>query len=430
MAMTVYFFEFTAKIFLFFAVGFLLFLVFKNRNRNEEVLIAAAYMTGFEVFSRMTGGAFSYEFAKYSVIIFLGLGMFYRGFTRRSWPYFVFIICLIPGILFSAINLNYETSVANAVGFNLSGPVCLGISALYCFERKLRPKQMQQVLLAALLPLLTMTLYLYVYTPSIRAVLTGTQSNFEASGGFGPNQVATVLGLGMFILFSRLIVLKNRTINIIDLTLLGFMSYRAIVTFSRGGVITAAACALVFLLIYFAYSGPREKTNLLPKFIMVALVIIGTWAYTSISTLGLIDKRYANQDAAGREKADLTTGRLDLLTAELDAFVKYPLTGIGVGKIVEYRFEQTGRMSATHNEVSRVLSEHGLFGLLALSILIFTPLFSNPRRRSNLFFLSFLLFWFLTINHSSMRIAAPAFIYGLALIHIVSGKKRPTLHRK
>jgi hypothetical protein len=34
-------------------------------------------------------------------------------------------------------------------------------------------------------------------------VITGTQSNFE-TGGFGPNQVATFLGLEMFVFFHGL----------------------------------------------------------------------------------------------------------------------------------------------------------------------------------------------------------------------------------
>lgn len=43
-------------------------------------------------------------------------------------------------------------------------------------------------------------------------------------------------------------------------------------------------------------------------------------------------------------------------------------------------------------------------------------------------FYAFLAFWFATINHSAMRIAAPGFIYGLSLLN-VTNEKRP-LHRK
>jgi hypothetical protein len=402
-----------------------MFRIFINGNKNDEVLLAAAYITGFEVFSRMTGGVgFSYEFAKYAVIGFMLLGMFFRGFNRRSWPYLFFLIFLTPGILFSAINLDYDSSVGNAIGFNLSGPVCLAITALYCYNRKMSSQRLQDIFLAILLPIVSTTIYLYVYTPSIRDVLSGTQSNFETSGGYGPNQVATILGVGMFILFSRLLIQKSRLLNFIDLILLALVGYRAIVTFSRGGVVVAGVCVIIFLIVYFIRVNAKEKANLIPKIAFISVVVVITWLYSSIATLGLIDKRYANQDAAGRVKADISTGRSNLINEELQAFYEYPLTGVGVGKTKEFRQQLTGYETATHNEVSRMLSEHGLFGLLALLVLIVTPLILSYRNKMNLYVYSCIVFWFLTINHSSMRIAAPAFIYGLALITVINGKKK------
>ena len=69
----------------------------------------------------------------------------------------------------------------------------------------------------------------------------------------------------------------------------------------------------------------------------------------------------------------------------------------------------------THNEMSRLLSEHGMFGVVAILILIFVPIVFWTKFKNNYYFLAFLAFWFLTINHSAMRIALPAFVYGLAL---------------
>ncbi len=431
MAIVIYLAEFTSKIFLFGIIGYFLIRILSNGNKKDEVLLAAGYITGFEVFSRMTGGSgISYEFAKFAVIGFLVIGMFFKGFTRKSWPYLFYVIFLLPGVFFSAINLNYSTNFLNAVSFNLSGPICLAISALYCYNRKMPPERLQEILLAVLLPIIAMTCYLYIYTPNIRDVLTGTQSNYEASGGFGPNQVATVLGLGMFILFSRLFMIKSRLINLIDLGLLGFLSYRAIVTFSRGGVLTAAICALVFFIVYFLWSEKRERVVLIPKIALVTAVITVTWFITSVFTLGLIDKRYSNQDAAGRIKEDISTGRTELIETELNAFVNSPFTGIGVGKIREYRYEQTGTLAASHNEVSRILSEHGIFGFFAIIVLFLTPLAFRMKNKTNVYLYSFFLFWLFTISHSSMRIAAPAFIYGLCLISILNAKKKPALHRK
>jgi len=412
-------------------IGYFIYRIFSNGNKNDEVLLAAAYITGFEVFSRMTGGVgISYEFAKFSVIGFMLIGMFFVGFTRKSWPYILFMVLLTPGILFSAINLDYDTNFLSAISFNLSGPICLAITALYCFKRKITRERFEHILLAILLPIISMAVYLFLYTPNIRDVLSGTHSNFAASGGYGPNQVATVLGLGMIILFGRIITIKSRFINILDLGLLAFVSYRGIITFSRGGIVTAAVCAAAFILVYFLTADRREKSTLLPRIAFIAGVIMVTWLYSSISTLGLIDKRYSNQDAAGRVKEDVSTGRAELMKTELDAFYEAPFTGIGVGKVKEFRLDSTGIESATHNEVSRLFSEHGLFGLIALMVLVTTPLSLIFKKKQSPYLVTFLLFWLLTISHSSMRIAAPAFIYGLALIHIIHAKPRTIIHRK
>lgn len=51
-------------------------------------------------------------------------------------------------------------------------------------------------------------------------------------------------------------------------------------------------------------------------------LIAFTWVYTSLVTGGLIDKRYKNQDAAGRLKEDITTGRAEVMTTEIEAFGK------------------------------------------------------------------------------------------------------------
>ena len=148
-----------------------------------------------------------------------------------------------------------------------------------------------------------------------------------------------------------------------------------------------------------------------------------TWLISSVRTMGLIDLRYANKDAAGRIKEDLSTGRQELITSELTFFVNNPILGIGVGKTREYREEKLDILAASHNEISRLLSEHGVFGLIALIILIVTPLFYRIGNRKNYLFYSFFGFWFLTINHSSMRVAAPAFIYALSLLNVVYEKK-------
>ena len=68
-------------------IGF--YYIVKNQNKNNEVLFVSAYIVGSEVFLRMTGGNILYESAKYGVMLFLALGMYYSGFSKNAIPYLI-----------------------------------------------------------------------------------------------------------------------------------------------------------------------------------------------------------------------------------------------------------------------------------------------------------------------------------------------------
>jgi hypothetical protein len=420
----IYLVPFVAKIYGYaiFIVG--IYYVIKTQNKKNEALIAAAYVVGSEVFLRMTGGNPLYEVAKYGVMIFVFMGMYYSGFAKSATPYWIFLLLLVPSIVLTTFVLNFDTNLKNSIAFNISGPVCLGVASIYTYRRKIPLDEMNTILLSMGLPIMACMVYLTFYTPNIRDIITSTQSNFQTSGGFGPNQVATFLGLGMFIFFSR-IILESRTKFMLALNLLIAIniSFRGIVTFSRGGMLTGFL--MILLLLFFLYYKSnytgRVKLNYIIVFITVAMVV--TWTYTSFQTGGLIDKRYANQDAAGRKKESQFTGREDVAKNEIDMFLKNPIFGVGVGKGVELRYEETGIGVLSHDEITRMLAEHGSLGILGLLILFFTPLVLYLENKFNMFLLCFLAFWFLTINHAAMRTAAPAFVYSLSLLNVYFEKK-------
>jgi hypothetical protein len=415
----VYLFPFVSKLYGYaiFIGGF--FYVIKKQNKNNEALIAAAYVVGSEVFLRMTGGNPLYEISKYGVMVFIFMGMYYSGFSKSATPYWIFLLLLVPSVVITTFVLNYDTNMKNAIAFNISGPVCLGVASIYTYRRKIPLSQMNSILLSMGLPIVTCMVYLTFYTPNIRDVITSTQSNSETSGGFGPNQVATVLGLGMFIFFSRTILeSKTKFMLALNLIIAINMSYRGVVTFSRGGMITGFLMILLLLLFLYTksnYTG-RVKLNYIIVFIAVAMVV--TWSYTSFQTGGLIDKRYANKDARGREKESKFTGREDVALNEINSFLNNPVFGVGVGKGVEVRLAETGNGTLSHDEITRMLAEHGSLGIVGLLILFFTPLFLYVENKFNMFLLCFVAFWFFTINHAAMRTAAPAFVYSLSLLNV------------
>ncbi|WP_375239772.1 O-antigen ligase family protein [Aurantibacter sp.] len=398
-------------------------------NKPYFAIYACCYIVGSEVMIRMTGGAVFYEASKYLVIVFSLVGMFYRGFNIKAVSYIFYILFLIPAIYVTLYSVEGALNLRKAIAFNLSGPVCLGIAAIFCYGFKVNKIILNKLFLYLVLPLVTTLTYIILYNPDVARIATGTSSNFAASGGFGPNQVSTVLGLGMFIMTVRFFYFsKTRMSKIIDLVLLALFSFRAISTFSRGGVFTAVIMIFLFIALMFKFSNRKVRTKIIVSTFVFLMLAAFTWIYTSIQTQGFIDKRYANQNSVGQVKSDVTTGRGVLFLNEIEEFKNNPFFGVGVGKIKDIRFQKTGVHAASHNEMSRIISEHGIFGILSFIILLLAPLFLRIGLRNNIFFFSFYAFWFLTINHSSMRIAAPAFIYALSLLHVVNEK--PIIHRK
>uniref|UniRef100_UPI0040497B67 O-antigen ligase family protein n=1 Tax=Gelidibacter sp. TaxID=2018083 RepID=UPI0040497B67 len=427
----IYLNETLSKFYFFAAFVFFLYriIVAHNDSKTFEILKACAYFVGAEVFFRTTKGAISYEAGKYLVILLMLLGMFYKGLSGKGYPYFIYMMFLIPSIFVASTTLSFDVNFRTNIAFVLSGPICLGIAALFCYDKKVSQEQLSTILLYMMLPILAHTAYLFLYTPDLEEVLSGTGSNREASGGWGANQVSTALGIGMLVLTMRLFSKSPGLIlKLINIGLLGLVSFRAVVTFSRGGVIAAFMTIAAFLIIYYTKVTSKKKNEILIVFLLFSFSMAATWVITSNQTAGLIDLRYANKDHLGREKQDLSTGRGELFMNEIEGFLNNPFFGIGSSRAKDQRIEVDGQGVTSHSEVSRTLSEHGMFGIAMLLILLIKPFDFRAQNKQNVYFYAFMVFWFATINHSSMRIAAPAFIYGLALLN-VTYEKTP-LHRK
>lgn len=428
----IYYNESIAKLYFWGAFFYFLFRIVKASDhlRNLEVLKACGYFVGAELLLRMTKGAISYEAAKYLVIFFSIMGIFYNGISGKAYPYFLYILLLFPSVFVASTTLSFDANFRTNIAFVLSGPICLGVAALFCYNKRVTLNEIGDVLLFVLLPIISLTAYIYFYNPSIEDVLKGTASNREASGGFGANQVATALGLGMFVAAVRFFINSpTLLLKLLHAALLMLISYRAIVTFSRGGVITAGIVIFAFLAVYFFRVGTKRKNEIIFLFLAFGTVLALTWIISSNTTQGYIDLRYANKDALGREKSDITTGRGTLFMEELKGFIDHPFLGIGSSRAKDQRIEEEGQGITSHNELSRTLAEHGLLGIVILLILLIKPLDFRTQNKKNYYFYAFLIFWFATVNHSSMRIAAPAYIYALALLNVSYEKKRP-IHRE
>lgn len=431
MGAAVFYVPLFAKLYGFFIIGFGIYYVISNENKNDEVLLVASYLVGCEILLRMTQSAPVYEIGKYGAIVFIFIGIYYKGISKDVIPYWIFLLLLVPGIMMATLTTNIHKELRKTISFNISGPVCLGLVSLYTFNRRITFERFSNVLLAVGLPIVSLMIYLALYTPNIKDVITGTGSNTEASGGFGPNQVSTILGLGLFIFISRMIFnSKNKIILLVNLVIVFNIGFRGLMTFSRGGMITGVVMILILIFITYLEVNNRGRGKIQILIVFIAMASIALWSYSSAQTSGLIDKRYANQDAAGREKESQLTGRETIFSDQMQDFLENPVFGVGVGMNAENRENRTGLVLLSHNEIGRMLAEHGAIGIVGLLILFFTPVILYLDNKRNFYIFCFVVFWLLTINHAGMRLAAPAYIYALSLLKIVLNDETATVHRE
>ncbi|OYX82375.1 MAG: hypothetical protein B7Y83_14985, partial [Flavobacteriales bacterium 32-34-25] len=152
LALVLFYIPFLSKIYaLLIAVFGVAYVVNKN-NRNNEVLYVSAYLIGAEVFIRMTGGNLNNEYVKTVVSLLMLLGFVLSGFSKSSIVYWLYFLFLLPAVLVTMSNQDINLEIRKAITFNISGPICLGLCALYCYQRQVTFPQLQNILVFFGLP--------------------------------------------------------------------------------------------------------------------------------------------------------------------------------------------------------------------------------------------------------------------------------------
>ncbi|MBL7849451.1 MAG: O-antigen ligase family protein [Cyclobacteriaceae bacterium] len=401
-------------IFIFFVA--LVHIVY-SKNGKDEAAIWSAYFVGLEVVLRMTGGFVFWEMGKYVICIFLALGLLVQE-SRKSIPVQILLYAALLVPSFSVVEFPDFERFRQAVSFNLSGPLSLIIASWYFFRRALSPSRFVSILRSMVFPLVTMLVYLALVTPDLSEIEYGTQSNFQATAGFGPNQVSTMIGACIFCLVFFLFTKQYVTGSFLfDIVLVFAFSIRGLATFSRGGLIAGVLALLVFFIVFlFRTSGVVQKGKSVVFFAFGSALLVLSWIYVDNLSQGRLTYRYQGINYRTGQQKDITSNRVLILEHEIGLFLSNPVFGIGPGMIREQAVSGLF-FSNTHSEYSRTLAEHGVFGLGAILLLITFPLFHfrevPPGALPVLVGLYVLAL--ITMSHSAMRLALPGFYYGLAL---------------
>jgi O-antigen ligase len=232
--------------------------------------------------------------------------------------------------------------------------------------------------------------------------------------------VSAILGLGAFAAFLYIILEdKNRFLRFLFVLISIWLFAQSALTFSRGGFWNGLIAVMVAVL-YLAQN--KRIRNTLLGASVVGLIIIN---YIVLPTLD----QFTSGALVTRFSDISTTGRLEIAQADLKIFTQYPLFGVGPGQSKPYH-ALFFRSSAAHTEYSRMLSEHGSFGAMALIIMVWmatSRITAKTHPLSKAFAIAFLVWALVLMTHAATRLVAPSFLFGLAFakfdIHESQGKE-------
>ena len=383
-------------------------------------LFFSAYIVGLEVLLRMTRSSLFWEFGKYAVIYFLLLGILRRSGKFQIYPPIViYFILLLPSIFF--IPFNSFNLWRQDVAFNLAGPAVLSLCSIYLYNRTINKETLGNILFFIILPIISMAIFNILNMPDLLTYRFLPYSDSFTSGGYGPNQVSTIFGLGIVVVIAAKVLQLNLTSSkYIDILILIVFFVLGTITFSRGGVFAAIISIMCSISVYFFHD--QKKIYMISKSLGILLISVIVWIAIVSLTDGVIMQRYGFGKSGFGEKFILDlTGRALIYKIDLNIFYDHFFTGVGPGQATELRrLYGYGKQVIAHTEYSRMLAEHGILGLFSLLMLLgisITHLLLSCPIKSKFIKILFGILAILTLGHSAMRIAMPSFIYGFLFIN-------------
>jgi len=317
-----------------------------------------------------------------------------------------YFVLLLPSALLTLSEVGLASTRAQ-LSFNLSTPFALAVTCVYFYQVQLTPVDFRKLLVVLLAPIIAIAAGCLFGILSAEHIEFTTQSNFDTSGGYGPNQVSSVLGLGMLAAFLAYGLRRSSTLEmILYLVVVVFLASMSALTFSRSGLCIGAGSTMAAM--FFLSRNRRALASML----FGAATIIGiAWfvifPLLSDFTGGKLSERFQKKGFSHRD---------ELAQTDLQIWLLHPIAGVGPGMVKAARVRNFGMAGMAHTEFTRLFAEHGLFGALALVVLLSMALknFSSAAGPVPKAVVSgFLVFSFLFMMATAMRLVAPAFAFGL-----------------
>lgn len=405
------------------AVGTLaiaLWLVGVRRNA-EAVACIAAYVAASDVLWRMTEASVPWEVSKLSLVAIFSLGIFriIRRPRRIGLP-ITLLLLLVPSAVVTVERFGILGNGRERLSFELGAYVALVAGVIFFSNLKIERQTYAGVLWMIVGPTLSVNSIATLGTVGLQATdFSGTVSNNAASGGYGPNQVSALIGVGAMVCVFLVFLERRPVLRVLAAVLAIWFLAQSVLTFSRGGsfnLVVALIVATPFFL---------RTAQMAVRFLTVIAVVGVIIAFAMIPVIQNITD---NQFGARFTNSDPTL-RGDLMRSELEAWSDNVALGIGVG-MMERTVQDRGAAERgelpklpTHTEFTRLLAEHGLLGLAAILVLIALAVRgvrSQVLTEGRIISVVLVAWCASEVSHSATRLALVPFLFALASVTMVA----------
>ena len=389
------------------------------------------YLCTLEVLGRMvkTYPFIPWELSKYMLLFCSLLLIIIKRVKRPFFPGILMIFLLVPGTLIDQSNM----VVLDELISNLLGPLSM-CGFIICFANlKISSAMLNNLLRIIWLTAIPVLIFCIIKTPDFEDIVFELGAISQTTGSFGSNQVASILGLGMFLSYyawmNKLLFSGNHSL---DGIFIGLFAYQGLMTFSRGGVLVGLVAMVVYYFLFrtsIHFKEHKKINSLRPLLFFGFALIIFSASYFIIEnrSRGSLTLRYLGETVGTVSGSKIktidtfTTGRYEILKSDLALWNDNIIFGTGAGASKYLRPDLIYGI-APHTELSRLLAEHGIFGLLFI-IILFTSSFTSYKRNTNSIYQNILITLFFigigTSLHSAMRTFITPILILLSLLHVL-----------
>jgi O-antigen ligase len=377
-------------------------------KRPHRVAYVCAYIAGSEALWRSAGADVFWEFGKYATCAVILVSLFQHMRWRLHGPGLLYFGLLVPSMFLTMQEFDFDfRKFREPVSFNMSGPLAIMLSLCFFSNVRLTAIEIRRLFVAAIGPIVGVASMAAFSILTAQSVYFYAGSNVQTSGGWGPNEVAAVLGLGAFLAFFVVLTDPGGPMlrAILVCTMIVFVVQSAL-TFSRGGLYIMAGASIGATVFLTKKASVRRRLATIA--VVLVLAVLALLFQANRFTGGALLDRFENLNMTHRE---------EFITDDLSIWKDSPIFGVGPGLGAEIRGAEA------HTEFTRVLAEHGIFGLIALLVLTLTAVdhftrASNPTQKAMVASMTAWGFLYMAVN--SLRGVMPAFTLGLSAVTVLA----------